>query len=137
MDLANKRADFKRSCEGVWISGLPGWDDLRIKVRGSTSPVYRDAIVRLQREVPIAERNQDRSLSTDRADRLQGEILAEAGLLDWENLTILGVAIPYSKEKARELLTDQSLLEFQVMVLLQTERVGAIRDGEDFDRLGK
>lgn len=137
MDLSQRKTDVKRASDGVWISDIPGWGDLRIKVRGASSVVFRDAYARLQRDVPPSERNADRTLSTERADRLLGEILAEAGLVDWDNVSMAGEPLPYSKEAARELLTDPAHAEFRGLVNAYVERVGVIREDEDLDRLGK
>lgn len=137
MELRAKKIDAKRASDGEWCSGIPGWDDLRIKVRGSTSVAFRDTYARLYRDLPASERNADRSISTERSDKLLGEIIAEAGLLDWDNVVMDGEPVPYSKEKALELLTDPAYAEFRAMVNIYIERVGMIREDEDLDRLGK
>ena len=137
MDLRAKKTDPKRASDGVWVSGIPDWDDLRIKVRGSSSVIFRDTLARMFRDLPASERNADRSIPTERQDRLIGEVIAEAGLLDWENVKMDGEAVPFSKEKAYELMTDPALAEFRRVVNDAIERVGAIREGEDLDRLGK
>lgn len=137
MELGEKKVDVRRASDGVWVSGIPGWGDLRLKVRGVTSSIYKNGLAKALRDLPLSEREADRSLSQERAERLVGEVLADVALLDWKNVSLNGEDVPHSKEKARELLTDPAFYQFRETVEIQCNVVGVIREGEDLDRLGK
>lgn len=112
MDLSNLKRDSGRIESGEWVDDIPGMGDLRLRVRGLSSPTVTALRARKQRKATKSERNGDGSLKTDVELRIFGEVLHEAVLLEWDCLTDGGVAIPYDAEKARKWLTDPDFMPF-------------------------
>ena len=112
MDISNLKRDTARIEAGEWIDEIPLLPDVRFKVRGIGSRVYRVRLDRLARAVPRNGRQSDGSLKIDVAARITGEAMAEEILLDWEGLTDNGKPLPYSKERALALLTNPDFEDF-------------------------
>lgn len=102
---------------GEWVDRIPMMGDVRLRVRGIGSKSYQAMLGRLFRAVPREGRNRDNSLKTDVAAKLTGEAMAEHILLDWDGLTESGEPLPFSKDLAKEWLTDPEYEQFQTAVL--------------------
>ena len=137
MDLFAVRTQVDRVSAGEWVGDIPGLGDIRLKVRGLNSTHFKDASAKAMRNLPRSERNRDGSLSSAVAERVTGGALAEAVLLDWENVTIQGDMIPYSKEKALELLTDPQWQIFRDAVEWSARIVADLRADDEGASLGK
>lgn len=112
MDLSDIKRDVKSIEEGQWVEDLIGMGDIRLKVRGMTSNdvvMFRAA---KERAIPRNMKDRQGNLLPKTAMNLLREVLIEKVLIDWENLTEGGTPVPYSKEKARQLLTDESMIVF-------------------------
>lgn len=112
MDLSDIKRDVKSIEEGQWVEDLIGMGDIRLKVRGMTSNdvvMFRAA---KERAIPRNMRDRQGNLLPKTAMNLLREVLIEKVLIDWDNLTEGGQPVPYSKEKARQLLTDESMIVF-------------------------
>lgn len=119
MDLSKIKIDSAKIARGDWVGDLPfsGMEGLRLKVRGLASVVYRETLAKRGRAIPRSARNKDGSLPIAIADRVTGEALAEAVLLDWEGLSDNGCVEPYDKELAMKLLTDPDFAAFRDTVI--------------------
>jgi hypothetical protein len=96
-------ANAARRDEGDWVTEIPEMQDLHLRVRGTGNADYRLMQENLLKSVPKKERRAGLLPATQ--DRILAELAVENLLLDWRNLTDNDdAAIPYSKEKARELL---------------------------------
>lgn len=134
MDLSKIKIDSAKVARGDWVGELPfsGMEGLRLKVRGLGSAVYRDTLAKRGRAVPRSSRNRDGSMPIAIADRVTGEALAEAVLLDWEGLSDSGCVEPYDKELAMKLLTDPDFAAFREAVIYAASIVAEDdRDQED------
>lgn len=120
MKLANMKVDHKVSAEGEWIKNIPDMDDLELLVRGQTCPQARVLRAKLLRGLPANIRNNPDGLPPEVVDQIEAQICAEALLLGWRNLD----DVPYSKEKAIELLNDPDLVTFRDAVGWASGRVG-------------
>lgn len=136
MDIASLKIDAARIEAGEWVGGLRGLGDLRLKVRGAGSIAYRDALARLMRAVPSNERLEDGSIPVALVDRVTGEALAESVLLDWQNLTMNGEAVPYSLDQARTWLTDPDFARLQEGVHEASQRVASAAAAKEGRILG-
>lgn len=114
MDIEDMKRDSKEVAAGRWIDDIPGAGDLRLKVRGMTSPFVVAIRSRKERLVPKSDRERDGMIKPDVAVRIFGETLAEAVLITWENLTTGKdkQEIPYSKEAAMRFCTDPDFSQF-------------------------
>jgi len=111
MDISKRRIDAKKSVDGVWF-------DLDTETRLLIGRVASPAYKRLLREkmLPFVDDIRNNSFSQDEQDRITAEVFSELVLLKWEGLKENGVDIPYSKERALELLSDPALEWFREQV---------------------
>jgi hypothetical protein len=120
MKLVNMKVDHKRSEEGEWVKNIPEMEDLELHVRGSTCVAARLLRNKLVRALPAKVRNNPDGLPIEVTDAMESRICGEVLLLGWRNLD----DIPYSKEKAEELLADPDLVTFRDAVNWAANRVG-------------
>jgi hypothetical protein len=137
VDLKDIRLDSAKIDGGDWVGDIAGFPKLRLRVRGLNSLSYQSALARLARAVPRAQRDTDGALKSDGAWLLQGEALAESVLLDWSGVTEGGEPVPFSKDKARELLCNRDFLTFREAVLFAAAKVGECEREAQDDILGK
>lgn len=112
MDINSLRRDPVRIETGEWVSEIPNMGDVRLRVRGMTSPTVIAIRSRKERKVSREDRDRDGNIKPEVAIRVFGEVLLEAVLIDWDGLTENGEPVPYSKERARAWLTDRAFLPF-------------------------
>jgi hypothetical protein len=112
MDLSNLQRDSAKVEAGEWVDGIPGFGSARLRVRGLESVVFNTTRARKERQAQRQDRERDGTLKAEAARRVFGEALAEVILLDWDGLTEGGAPMPYSAEKARELLTNPDFSPF-------------------------
>lgn len=132
MDLSEHRVDPKLRNDGAWVDDIPEMGDLRLKVRGSDNKEWLKRADALINAVPRKKRIN--GLEPEDRNRISAICCRDHGLLDWANLKIGGVDVPYSKEKANELLTDPQWVEFRNAALWACNVVGTqIRAEVDAD----
>jgi len=117
-EFGNFKTDPEKEEDGVWYEYAPKFR-LLIARMGNTK------CQRLfeKREKPYMHRIRQGELDEDTAMEILIETLAETVLLGWEGLLSGGEPIPYSKEKARELL---AVRDFRAVVL------EFAKDGDNF-----
>jgi hypothetical protein len=120
MKLSNMKIDHARSEEGEWVRNIPEMEDLELRVRGQSCVSARVMRNKLLRALPAKVRNDPNGLPLDVLDRMEAAICTEVLLLEWRNLD----GIPYSKEKAAELLGDPDLTTFRDAISWAANRVG-------------
>lgn len=114
MDLKKVRVDRSKIDEGVRVHWI---DDVYFQVSKTGSPRWRKAFMDVMQRT-LKETAIDLS-ETDDEDRLAAQLkfwedvgveaLAKGCILGWEGLMEDDVVIPYSSEKAHELLLDNTL----------------------------
>lgn len=112
MDISALKRDSKQVEAGTWINDIPSMGDLRLRVRGMSSPTVAALRARKERKATREEREPDGRLKADVALRIFGEVLHEAVLLEWDGLTQEGRPLPYDPELAKKWLTDPDYLPF-------------------------
>jgi hypothetical protein len=112
MDISNFKRDVVASEGGKWVGDIPGFGDVRLKVRGLGSKHYTEAVARLSRAAPPEDRLADRSLKPEATFRIMGQAMHEAILLDWDGLSDGGKALPFDKALALVWLTDPEFRPF-------------------------
>jgi len=131
MDLGQLITDTTAMREGVWIDGFMG--DARIKVAKFDNPDYR-AYIQGHR---IQEDATDGDQPSDALIDLMCKAMAETVLLDWENFTIRGEAVPYSKEAAYRLLSTFVPFRNQVIMYASQQKNFADQEFEEaLDKIG-
>lgn len=104
MDISALKRDSAAIASGQWVDQIPGMGNIRIKVRGFSSPEVVEARSRKERAVPLDQRHRDGSLRAEVANAIFVETLSDAAFLDIEGLTAGGK--PVTADEARKLLTD-------------------------------
>jgi len=105
MKLSDHKIDLKKREEGAWVTDIPDFLDLALKVRGSGNKDWARMEAKLIAAVPRQRRVN--GLEPDERLRINSILVRETSLLDWrgiENGT--GEPLPYSKEAANKYLTD-------------------------------
>lgn len=124
MDISNLKRSQDKVESGDWVDGIPQMGELRLKVRGIGSKVYKTLFERKQRAVPAKERLRDGSIPDDILHKLRGESLFETILLDWDGLTDNGKPFPYDKELALKFLTEMEYEDFHYATMWAAGVVG-------------
>src|SRR6185369_14125792 len=111
MKLSDRKIDLKKREEGAWVSDIPEFMDLELKVRGSGNKDW----ARMEQKLIAAVPRQRRVNGLEPEDRLRinAILVRDCSLLDWrgiENGT--GELVPYSKEAASQLLADAQYESF-------------------------
>ncbi|WP_201159426.1 hypothetical protein [Rhodoplanes elegans] len=122
MDLSQIKTNSALIEQGEWIGDLPELGDVAFRVRGLGNADYRALQHKLINEIPARLRR--KGLGADDQDRIQTECLIETVLTDWRGLTSGGAPLPYSREKARELLTDPDFRRLRDAVFAAASMVG-------------
>ena len=116
-ELDSIRIDLKMSEEGRWVD-FDG--DIKLLIARKPNPRYEDVLHALVEKHGRAVTNDDDMDMTRQA-------VARCVLLGWKNLTEGGKEIPYSPEKALELLRDPSLRDLYEFVLVSAHSREAYR----------
>jgi hypothetical protein len=113
MKLSDIKIDLGRLEGGDWIDNIPGMSELALRVRGIGNSEYRQLQAKLIDALPRQKRLAARTDVTI-MEGVTTECLVETCLLDWRGLTDEADAeLPYSKEMARELMTNPAYRAFR------------------------
>lgn len=103
MDLVKTFGVDKKAAEGgKWF---PLAEDGSVKVARLNNAAFKAEAVRLQKP-HLAQLRVSRVDNVELLDRITIEATAKTILVDWKDITMNGEVVPYSVEKAIELLTD-------------------------------
>src|SRR5262249_32252980 len=112
----DRKIDPKKREDGAWISNIPEWGDLKVKVRGVGNRDWAKLEQKLISAVPRARRLN--GLDAQDRDRINGILLRDTSLLDWKGVEDDdGKAQPFSKELANKYLTEPEYGPFRDAVL--------------------
>lgn len=123
MDISALKRDSTKVEAGEWVGEIPGMEDVRLRVRGLSSPTAVALRSRKERKVSRDGRERDGQLKADVALRILGEVLHEAVLLDWDGLTSGGQPLPFDKDLARDWLTNPDYVAFADAVVYAAQVV--------------
>lgn len=111
MDLKGLRTDPEKERGGVWRT-YPGTDvEVRI-ARTRTDEYQREA-----RRVARQERARSGKFDEKSILDAMAPVVAKLVILDWKNITENGQTVPYTPEKATEILRDPQLADFRDWIL--------------------
>lgn len=100
-NFARFRTDEAAENEGVWFEVGEGFE---IKVARLGNRKHAETYARLTSTPAVRGVVADKKLTDEQAIRIMVEAMADAILIDWKNLEEDGNPIPFSREKALELL---------------------------------
>jgi len=116
-ELDSIRIDLKKSEDGIWVD-YEG--DIKLLIARKPNPRYEDALHTLIEKL-------NRAITKEDDIDLTRQAVAQCVLLGWKNLCEGGKEIPYSTEKALELLRDPSLRDLYEFVLVSAHDREAYR----------
>ncbi|KKC39505.1 hypothetical protein WH87_04730 [Devosia epidermidihirudinis] len=123
MEISGLKRDSAAIAAGQWVGDIPGLGDVRLRVRGLSSPVVVAVRSRRERKVPRDQRERDGSLTAEVGLVVFGEVLHEAVLLDWQGLTDGGKPVPFDADLAKTWLTDPDFAFFADAVVYAAQIV--------------
>ena len=130
--LKKTRAEQSRAIKGAWVGPQAhGFDGVQFKVRGRwNNPDFKALEAKLSSQVPN-DRKVGFDLSPADKERILNECLVETIILDWAGVKEdeESPEIPFSKEKARELICDPALLPFRDSIVAASILVA--KDGQE------
>jgi hypothetical protein len=116
MKVSDRKIDTKKREEGAWVTDIPEWDGLSLKVRGRDNKDWARMEMKFIMAVPRQRRMN--GLEPEDRDRINGILLRDTSLLDWKGIEDdNGVPEPYSKEAANKYLTNPEYEPFRAAVL--------------------
>jgi hypothetical protein len=130
MKLSDIAVDAGRIEQGEWVENIPEMGDLRLKVRGIGNADWRRLMSKLIDAVPRNKRMGGR-VDPDTMDAITTQLLSSACLIDWANLDV-----PYSKQKASELLADPQYRALRDAVMWAASQVGQAIEEKKDDQAG-
>jgi hypothetical protein len=130
-----RKINVDRRENGAWMTDIPDMGDLRLKVRGVNNSDYRKLQSKLVETIP-RQKKQRGQIDPDDSQRINLTLLCNTCLLDWENVVIDGVPVPFSKEKAHELMLEPEFEPFQEAVAWASRNVADQTDETVEDALG-
>lgn len=124
MKLSQVAIDASAHEQGQWIDDIPEMGDLRLRVRGIGNADWKRHSSKLATAIP-RENKRGGIVAPEAQDTITTSCLINTCLIDWDGLTDDDdKPIPYSKEKAKELLEDPALRRFRDAVLWAANVVG-------------
>lgn len=132
MDLSSIKIDLAKEKNGVW-EDLDG--ETSVLVARMNNPNFNKRFQELTELYRSAARKG--MLTDERAEDILVTCLAETILLDWKGLKEAGVEVPYSVEKAKEILSNAALSTFRRVVVEISDNQAKYRDTEITESAGK
>jgi len=108
MDLSKYRTSKELTEEGVTIDL---GDGLKVRLARIGNKKYNEALRRLTKPYQNAIRN--KTISDEVMERIVLEAFVGNVLISWSGLTLDGADVPYSREKAIEILSNPEYVDFR------------------------
>lgn len=121
--LSSLKADRVKEREGDWIDSPDIGKGVAFLVRSTNYAPYR--IARDARFAKLARKHGSDEIPDDERAKALGELAIEYLLLDWRGFAEDdGEPIPFSEERANEILTDEAFRALRGSVYLAAMKVG-------------
>lgn len=132
MKLSKIKKDTVAAESGVWINKV--LDDLDVKICSAGNSKYLNILRQLMKPYQRSYKSMDDSVFLE----IQNKAIAKHILVDWRNLQDdEGNEIPYSEQKAYELLQDPENEEFRKLIVSLSEESEVFRKEALEDLAGK
>jgi hypothetical protein len=134
--MGNLKKQFATNVEkemsGVWVDLAEG---VRLRIARWNNPQQVVRTLELQR--PYWKQHNRRSPDIKKQAEILTQVIAETVLVGWDNVTDdAGNAVPYSREKALEYLSDPAMHDFREFVVNEAQDQAKYRD-EDLEDAAK
>lgn len=139
MKLSSIRVDPSRLETAEWVGDFPfpDFEGVRFKVLPSGNREWRVLEARLVRQLPRKDRQKYFAGELpEQNDRIEGILLRDASLVDWEGIEDDAGPIAFSKEKANEFLTKPEWVTMR-MAVKYASNIVADQDREDAQEKAK
>lgn len=118
MDLFKRfHYDEKLAVEGVWIP----YEDAQLLIAKHDNAAFKQAFDKIMRD--RVQDAVDGEISEEQATKLWVGVAARTILKGWKNITIRGEEVPYTPEKAEEILSNERYAPFREFVYRQSLRI--------------
>ncbi len=123
MELNDIAIDVAKVEEGDWVDNIPDMGTLRLKVRGIDNNDFTKLMRKLMQAVP-RKKKLGGNIDPEELDTISAKCLHQTVLIDWDGVIINGAETPYSKDLAKELLTNPKWKRFREAVVYAATQVG-------------
>lgn len=130
IDIEDFFRDTDAISAGRWIGDIPNCGPMRLKVRGTKSPEFEDALSARLRALPMSARDSSGSVPQRVIRQCEREAAADALLLDWDGLSSKGAPVTYTKPIAKSFINNPSGVFFAA-VMWAAQRVDETRAAEE------
>jgi len=111
MDLNKFRTDTTKTEEGVLVDM---GDGLKVRIARSGNPKHQKELQRVTK--PYLRQYQTKTISDELVMEHSLQAFVGTVLLGWEGLQLDGVDVPFSRDKAIELLRDPAYKDFRALL---------------------
>jgi len=111
MDLSKFRTSPTAAEDGVIVDC---GDGLKVRIARTGNPKHQKELQRLTK--PFLRQYQNKTISDELVMEHSLQAFVGTVLISWEGLTIDGEDVPYSREKALEILADKQYKDFRTML---------------------
>jgi len=132
MDLGKIKLDLDKTTNGIW-EDLDG--ETSVLIARMYNPKFNKRFQELTENYQSGARK--RSITPEKAMEILTTCLAETILIGWKGLKLNGQEVPYSVEKAKEILADPQLSTFRQMITEIADNESKYREEEIIDTSGK
>lgn len=128
MDLNEIVVDVKKMEEGEWVPLTVFGDDVSVLLRSPECLDCKRAVARITASVGARQLRKD----PDVMQRAVRRAIAEKCILDWKGIKQANQEVPWSRDKAIELMTEPRFVRFAEAVMVAANAIGE-GDVEDLD----
>lgn len=114
MKITSIKTDIAKAAAGIWVGDIPDFEGVRLKVRPSNNPDYRQLYSQLVETTPRHLKRAGVVKDYDTKVSISARCLADTVLLDWEGFEDdKDKPVPYSPELAKQWLLDPEMAAFR------------------------
>lgn len=136
MDIEELKLNPNHYEDGAWVGNIPQFGDVKLKVRGLRSKVYREALDAEMRKVPRKLRAPNGEPFLSERLRITADLMSKVVLLDWSGIASKGKPLPFDRNLAQEWCTNPAYIQFAESVAYAAQLVDAGSGQDEEEILG-